>query len=124
MTGTGDRSAWTTDTSSPSRDVGQHTQAHGQVISLPSFEGRFNPTNYLAWEIEVEIVFSHHHFSELKRVRAATRVFTSFASVWWSVHCKKNIDNQPTTWKDLKAVMRKHFSLLTIAVNCFINWNN
>ena len=36
--------------------VGQHTQAHGQVISLPSFEGRFNPAIYLAWELEVEQV--------------------------------------------------------------------
>ena len=71
MTGTGDKSSWTTDTSSPSRDVGQHTQAHAQVISLPSFEGRFNPAIYLAWELEVEKVFSHHHFSELERVRAA-----------------------------------------------------
>ena len=106
MTGSRDRSSWMTDTSSPSRELGQHTQAHGQVIFLPSFEGRFNPTTYLAWELEVEQVFSHHDFSELERVRAATRAFTDFASVWWSVHCKKNIDNQPTTWKVLKVVMR------------------
>ena len=104
--------------------VGQHTQAHGQVISLPSFEGRFNPAIYLAWELEVEQIFSHHDFSELERVRAATRAFTGFASVWWSVHCKKTIDNQPTTWKDFKHVMRHQFSLLTIVVNCFANLNN
>ena len=106
MTGSEQRSSWTTNTSSPSRELGQHTQAHGQVISLPSFEGRFNPAIYLAWELEVEQVFSHHDFSELERVRATIRAFTGFASVWWSVHCKKNIDNQPTTWKVLKAVMR------------------
>ena len=124
MIGTGDRSSWMMDTSSPSRDVGQHTHAHGQVISLPSFEGRFNPAIYLAWEFEVELFFASHDFSELERVRAVTRAFTGFSSVWWSVHCKKNIDNQPTTWKDLKAVMRQQFFLLTIAVNCFVNWNN
>ena len=70
MTGSGDRSSWTTDTSSPSREVGQDTQEYGQVICLTSFEGRFNPTIYLAWELEVEQVFSHHDFSELERVRA------------------------------------------------------
>ena len=48
-------------------------------------------------------------FSELESVRATTRAFTGFSSVWWSVHCKKNIDNQPTTWKDLKYVMRQQF---------------
>ena len=25
------------------------------------------------------------------------------------MHCKKNIDNQPTTWKDLKDVTRQQF---------------
>ena len=94
----------------PSREVHKHPNAHDQVnVSIPPFEGRFNPAIYLAWELEVEQLFSHHDFSELERVRAATRAFTGFASVWWSVHCKKNIDNQPTTSKDLKAVMRKQF---------------
>ena len=78
MTGSGERSFWMTNTSSPSRELGQHTQAHGQVISLPSFEGRFNPDVYLAWELEVEQVFSHHNFFELEIVRAATGAFTSF----------------------------------------------
>ena len=109
MTGTGDRSFWMTNTSSPSQELGQHTQAHGQVISLPSFEARFNPAIYLDWELEVEQVFSYHDFSELERVRAVTRAFTGFSSVWWSVHYKKNIDNQPKTWKDLKAAMRQQF---------------
>ena len=68
MTGSDDRSSWTTDTSSPSRELGQHTQAHGQVISLPSFEGRFNPAIYLDWALEVEQVFIHHYFFELERV--------------------------------------------------------
>ena len=99
MTGSGDRSSWTTDTSSPSRELGQHTQAYGQVISLPSFEGRFNPSIYLTWELEVEQVFSHHDFSELERVRAATRAFIGFASVWWSVHCTKNIVTNPQLGK-------------------------
>ena len=44
------------------------TQKAGQVKLLPSFEGRFNPAIYLAWELEVEQVFSHHDFSELERV--------------------------------------------------------
>ena len=109
MKGSGERCSWTTNTSSPSQELGQQTQAHGQIIFLPSFKGRFNPAIYLAWEHEVEQVFSHHDFSELERVRAATRAFTGFASVRWSLHFKKTIDNQPTTWKVLKVVMRQQF---------------
>ena len=75
MTGSRDRSSWMTDTCSPSRELGQHTQAYGQVIFLPSFEGRFNPAIYLAWELEVEQIFSYHDYSELEQVRAATRAF-------------------------------------------------
>jgi hypothetical protein len=108
MTGSGVGSSWT-DTSSQLREVRLHTQANDQVISLSSFQGRFNPSMYLDWELEVEQVFSRHDFSELERVRAATRAFTGFASVWWSMYCKKNIDNQPKTWKDLKDVMRQQF---------------
>ena len=99
MTGSRDRSSWMTDTSSPSRELGQHTQAYGQVISLPSFEGRFNPAIYLAWELEVEQVFSHHDFSELKIVRADTGAFTGFSSIWWSVHCKKTLITNPQLGK-------------------------
>ena len=99
MTGSEDRNSWTTDTSSPSRELGQHTQAYGQVISLPSFEGRFNPAIYLAWELEVEQIFSYHDYSELEQVRAATRAFTGFASVWWSVHCKKTLITNPQLGK-------------------------
>src|SRR3954463_9220880 len=106
MTDSGDRSSWMTDTSSPSRELGQHTQAHGQVISLPSFEGRFNPAIYLDWELEVEQIFASNIFSELDKVRATTRAFIGFASIWWSVYIKKNIDNKPKIWKDLKAIMR------------------
>ena len=62
MTGSKDRSSWMTDTSSRSQEVGQHTRAYGQVISLPLFEGRFNPAIYLSWELEVEQIFSQHVF--------------------------------------------------------------
>ena len=99
MTGSGDRSSWTMDTSSPSRELGQHTQAHGQVISLPSFEGRLNPAIYLAWEFEVEQVFSNHDFSELERVRAATRAFTGFASVCGVCIARKTLITNPQLGK-------------------------
>ena len=99
MTGSRDRSSWTTDTSSPSRELGQHTQAYGQVISLPSFEGRFNPAIYLAWELEVEQVFTHHDFSKLERVRASTGVFNGFTSIWWSVIVRKTLITNPQLGK-------------------------
>ena len=57
-----------------------HKEAYGQVISLPSFEGRFNPIVYLDWELEVEQIFASNNFSELERVRATTCAFTGFAS--------------------------------------------
>src|ERR1043165_9338838 len=109
MTGSGVTSSWQTETCSPPRAMRPHKEAYGQVISLPSFEGRFNPVVYLDWELEVEQIFASNNFSDLERVRATTRAFTGFASIWWSVYIKQNIHNKPTIWKDLKAIMRHKF---------------
>src|SRR3954468_11024626 len=54
MTGSEVTSYWPTETCSPPRAMHPHNQAYGQVISLPSFEGRFNPAVYIHWEFEVE----------------------------------------------------------------------
>ena len=109
MKGFGVTSSWPTETCSPPRAMRPHKEAYGQVISLPSFEGRFNPVVYLDWELEVEQIFASNNFSDLERVRATTRAFTGFASIWWSVYIKQNIHNKPTIWKDLKAIMRHKF---------------
>src|SRR3954466_13453713 len=109
MTGSGVTSSWPTETCSPPRAMRPHKEAYGQVISLPSFEGRFNPVVYLDWELEVEQIFASNNFSEFERVRATTRAFTGFASIWWSVYIMQNVDNKPTIWKDLKAIMRHKF---------------
>ena len=76
---------------------------------MPSFEGRFNHAIYLDWELKVEQIFSSNNLSEYEKVKSTTRAFIGFASIWWGVHIKKNIDNQPTSWKDLKDVMRNKF---------------
>src|SRR3954464_8977466 len=109
MTGSRVTNSWPTETCSPRRAMRPHKEAYGQVISLPSFEGRFNPVVYLNWELEVEQIFASNNFSELERVRATTRAFTGFASISWSVYIKQNIHNKPTIWKDLKAIMRHKF---------------
>ena len=44
-------------------------------------------------------------YPEERRVAAAVREFTSFASVWWSEHCRLYHDNIPTTWGALKTTM-------------------
>src|ERR1041385_7381147 len=102
MTGSAVTSSSPMDTCSPPPEMRPHKQAYGQVISLPPFEVRFNPVVYLDWEFEVEQIFASNNFSEFERVRATTRAFTGFASIWWSVYIKKNIDNKPSIWKDLK----------------------
>src|SRR4051812_11559493 len=54
MTGSRVTSSWPMETCSPPRAMRPHNESYGQVISLPSFEGRFNHVVYLDWEIEVE----------------------------------------------------------------------
>ena len=85
------------------------TEDHDLVISLPSYAGRYNTDAYFDWEFEVNHIFSCHDFTEHEKVSTAAQTFTDFASVWWDVYYKDNIDNKPTTWKDLKSVLRHRF---------------
>ena len=79
------------------------------IVSLPMFAGRYNPSAYLEWEFDIEEIFVSHDFPEKKRLKAATRKFVDFASIWWNEHCRKNADTMPTTWSGLKIIMRGRF---------------
>ena len=85
------------------------TGDHDQVISLPVYVGRYNPGAYFDWELEVDHIFACHDFTEHEKVITAAQTFTDFASVWWDVNYKGNADNKPTTWEDLKSVLRHRF---------------
>ena len=85
------------------------TRDHDQVISLPVYEGRYNTDAYFDWEFEVDHIFGCHDFTEHEKVRTAARVFTGFASIWWDMTYKENIDNKPITWGDLKSALRHRF---------------
>jgi hypothetical protein len=85
------------------------TGDHDQVISLPVYEGRYNTDAYFDWEFEVDNIFGCHDFNEHEKVRIAAQTFIDLASVWWDWNYKENIDNTPTTWVDLKSVLRRKF---------------
>jgi hypothetical protein len=85
------------------------TGDHDQVISLPVYEGRYNTAAYFDWEFEVNYFFGCHDFTEHEKVKTAARVFTGFASIWWDVTYKELADSKPTTWENLKSVLRHRF---------------
>ena len=94
----------------PSREEQRHKSAHNQVnVSMPPFNGRFQPDLYIEWEYEINAIFASHNFDERKKVKAAVSTFSSFALVWWSEYCRLYPDYIPTTWDDLKLVMRNRF---------------
>jgi hypothetical protein len=55
---------------------------HDQVVSLPVYEGRYNPGAYFDWEFEVDHIFGCHDFTEHAKVRIIAQTFIYFASVW------------------------------------------
>lgn len=117
MAGSGVRISWSStifgDLPPPRRplqEVKTHNNIHDQVPALlPSFAGRYNPAAYVEWEFDVETMFARHDFPEHKRVKAATKKFVGFASIWWSEHCRTNAKNVPKTWRELKILMRGRF---------------
>ncbi|XP_044374965.1 uncharacterized protein [Triticum aestivum] len=94
----------------PSQEVQRHQNAHNQVlVSMPPFHGRFKPDLYMEWEFEINAIFASHYFSEHEKFKVAVGTFTGFATVWWSEHCQLYSNYVPTTWDDLKPVMRDKF---------------
>ena len=90
---------------SPQEEV--HDEVCQNKISLPSFVGKFNPRDYIDWELEVEDELEYYEWSEEQKIKAATSSFTSFASLWWSDICL--VGNKPGSWNDLKTMMRARF---------------
>jgi hypothetical protein len=76
---------------------------------IPSFNGKYDPGAYLDWELAVDQKFHCHDVPAQSQVRAATSEFTDFASIWWREHRSKHPNNIPTTWEQLKTVMRHRF---------------
>jgi hypothetical protein len=97
-------------------------------FKIPSYNGKYDPTAYLDWELEVEQHFSCHdiparaqvktweleveqHFSchdipARAQVKTAISAFTALALFWW--HHEYN-QKHPTIWAELKAAMRRRF---------------
>jgi hypothetical protein len=75
----------------------REVQTHDQVIvSMPPFNGHYNPSFYIEWEFEINDIFISHNFSERKKVKAAISTFTGFASMWWNEYCRLNPELIPT----------------------------
>ena len=66
-------------------------------LTIPPFEGRYDPDAYLTWELEVEQRFACLNYPEDRRVCAATCEFIGFASVWWSEYCRLHPATIPNT---------------------------
>jgi hypothetical protein len=78
-------------------------------LTIPEFNGTYDPNAYLEWELAVDKKFACHTFSAHHQVKAATSEFTHFASIWWREHCNKHPTEIPTTWDALKVLMRHRF---------------
>ena len=90
----------------PPREVKIQDQVN---ISVPPFNGRYNPALYIEWEFELNSIFLSHKFSEREKVKTAVSTFTDFASSWWSEYCRSYCDYIPRSWYDLKLAMRHRF---------------
>ena len=58
------------------------------LLPLGHIPNRYIPDVYLTWELETEQRFTCLYYQKDRRVAAAIGEFTSFASVWWSEHCR------------------------------------
>jgi hypothetical protein len=116
MAASGLRISWAStmvgDVPSPSKlqQRPREIKTYDQVtLYMPPFNGRYKPDVYIEWEYELNAIFSSYHFSEREKLDDATSTFTDLASIWWTDYCRSYPDYMPTTWNDLKLVMRSRF---------------
>jgi hypothetical protein len=114
MAASGVRISWAStmvgDVSPPSKLQQRPRATHDQVtVSMPSYNGRYNPQFYIEWECQISDIFVSHNFSERKKIKTAISTFTDFASLWWNEYGRSYPDYIPTTWHDLKLAMRYRF---------------
>ena len=77
-------------------------------ISIPSFDGDCNYSEYAKWELEVENeLLSINNVSEHERIRAITSAFTGYALTWWQFRCENY--ESPKTWMMLKQLLRYEY---------------
>jgi hypothetical protein len=58
-------------------------------FKIPPFNGKYDPTAYLDWELEAEQKFSCHDITATSQVKAAISEFTDFALIWWCEYKNK-----------------------------------
>jgi hypothetical protein len=68
---------------------------HKLKFKIPPFDGKYDPDAYISWELAIEQKFTCFEFPENARVRAATREFSDFASVWRVEYGKKHPNDIP-----------------------------
>ena len=94
----------------PRRVVHNQDDSFSKIkLTIPKYNGKYDPDAYLEWELAVDQKFACHAFPAQHQVRAATSEFTHFASIWWRKHGSKHPTKIPTTWDALKVLMRHRF---------------
>ena len=76
-------------------------------LTIPSFNGKTEPDDYLEWEMRVDQIFDSHRYTEEKKVRYASIEFTGYALIWWNQLCRAG--GRPETWVQMKNLLRRRF---------------
>jgi hypothetical protein len=78
---------------------------HKLKFKIPHFDGKYDPDDYISWELAIEQNFTCFEFPKNGRVKVATSEFSDFAYVWWVEYGKKYPNDVPQTRIALKRVM-------------------
>jgi hypothetical protein len=78
-------------------------------FKIPPYNGKYDPTAYLDWEIEVEQLFSYHDIFASSQVQTIISELTNFSLMWWCDYKQRHPSSIPTMRDQLKAAMRLRF---------------
>jgi hypothetical protein len=59
------------------RDLG------GTKMKILVFQNKNNLKAYLEWEKKVKLIFYHHHYYEVKKIKLISIEFIEYVIIWW-----------------------------------------
>ena len=113
--------------SAPRRRRREFNNFHGAYnvkITIPDFEGRNHPDEFIDWLNTVERVFEYNDVHDQQKVKLVAVKLKKYASLWWEHLKKQRVRDGKTkicTWEKMKKELRRKFYQTIISKMFFSN---
>ena len=122
-----DHSSHTSAPRRPRREFNNFQGAYNVKITIPDFEGRNHPDEFIDWLNTVERVFEYNDVHDRQKVKLVAVKLKKYASLWWEHLKKQRVRDGKTkicTWEKMKKELRRKFLPDNYKQDVFLKFHN